>query len=139
MTIYTGNISKAADTRTVNVGGTPTLVTDFNIAENYQGGDGQRHTQFYRISLWRDKGAKLKKYLALGRSVTVQGRVKGRGYLTQEIVDQIKAGADWRKLTIPCQLEMANPQITFNTANPTEVEEAVAGPEDLPFEPADAE
>lgn len=125
MTIFTANISKAAETRTVNVGGVPTLVTDFNVAENYQGGDGQRHTQFYRISLWRDKGAKLAKYLTLGRSITLQGRVKSRAYLDKNGLPQ-------------SQLEMANPQITFNTANPTEVEEAVNGPEDLPFEPAEA-
>ena len=125
MTIFTANISKAAETRTVNVGGVPTLVTDFNVAENYQGGDGQRHTQFYRISLWRDKGAKLQKYLTLGRSITLQGRVKSRAYLDKNGLPQ-------------SQLEMANPQITFNTANPTEVEQAVEGPEDLPFEPAEA-
>ena len=120
MTIFTGNISKAAETRTVNAAGVPTLVTDFNIAENYRGRDGSNNTQFYRVSMWREKGAKLKRYLSQGRSLTLTGRVKGHGYLTQEIVDQIKAGADWRKIKIPCQLEMSDPQITFNTANPTE-------------------
>ena len=124
MTIFTGNISKAAETRTVNVGGVPTLVTDFNIAENYRGRDGSQNTQFYRISMWREKGAKLKQYLSQGRSITLTGRVRGRGYLTQEVVDQIKAGADWKRIKIPCQLEMADPQITFNTANPTQDVEA---------------
>ena len=126
MTIFTGNISKAAATRTVSVGGVPTLVTDFNVAENYQGGDGERHTQFYRVSLWRDKGAKLAKYLTVGRSITLQGRVKGRAYIDKNGVAQ-------------CQLEMANPQITFNTANPGEVAAEVESPEDLPFEAEDAE
>lgn len=121
MTIFTGNISKAAETRTVMVGGTPTLVTDFNIAENYQGRDGERHTQFYRVSLWRDKGAKLAKYLTLGRSITLQGRVKARAYIDKNGVAQ-------------AQLEMSNPSITFNTANPAEVG-AVEVPdgEELPF------
>lgn len=122
MTIFTGNISKAAATRTVNVGGVPTLVTDFNVAENYQGRDGQRHTQFYRVSLWRDKGAKLAKYLTLGRSITLQGRVRARAYIDANGVAQ-------------AQLEMANPQITFNTANPTEeVDAVVEGGEEMPFE-----
>ena len=123
MTIFTANISKAAVTRTVNVGGVPTLVTDFNVAENYQGRDGQRHTQFYRVSLWREKGAKLAKYLTLGRSITLQGRVKARAYVDANGVAQ-------------AQLELANPQITFNTANPTEEVDAVieGAEDDIPFE-----
>ena len=122
MTIFTANISKAAETNTVMVGGTPTLVTNFNVAENYQGRDGERHTQFYRVSLWRDKGAKLAKYLTLGRSITLQGRVKARAYLDKEGKPQ-------------CQLEMSNPAITFNTANPSEVDAIVetATEEELPF------
>lgn len=107
MTIFTGNISKAAETRTVNVGGVPTLVTDFNVAENYQGSNGERQVQFYRISLWRDRGAKLAQYLTLGRSITLTGRVRARAYLTKDGKPA-------------CQLEMANPQITFNTANPAD-------------------
>lgn len=118
MTIFTGNISKAAETRTVNVGGTPTLVTDFNVAENYVNSRGERQTQFYRISIWRERGAKLAQYLTLGRSITVQGRVRGRAYIDKNGQPQ-------------CQLELANPQITFNTANPTQDVEAVV--EDLPF------
>ena len=133
MTIFSGNISKAADTRTVSVGGRPTFVTDFNIAENYSDGSGTRQTQFYRVSLWRDAGTKLAKYLTLGRPVQLEGRVKGRGYLTQAIVDQIKAGADWRTLKIPCQLEMSNPRVTFLTANPTtEVDDGAAVEAELP-------
>jgi len=125
MTIFTGNISKAAETRTVDVGGVKTLVTDFNVAENYQGRDGKRHTQFYRISLWREPGAKLAKYLKLGRSVTIQGRVKARAYMTNEGV-------------AACALEMSNPQITFNTANPTEEVDAVIEGDAVPF-PAEEE
>lgn len=127
MTNIIGNISKAAETRTVTVGGAQTLVTDFNLAENYQGRDGQRHTQFYRISIWRDKGAKLAQYLTLGRPLAVTGRVKGRAYIDKNGVAQ-------------CQLELSNPQITFVTGNPTaEVDAVVDAPADLPFAPEDAE
>lgn len=138
MTIFTGNTCNAAETKTVNVGGVPTLVTNFNIAENYAGYNGETATQYYRVNLWRDKGAKIAQYIGdKSRNLTVQGRVKGRGYLTQEIVDQIKAGADWRKLKIPCQLELTNPQITFNDANPNKVTEAMEAPKDLPFPEAE--
>ena len=120
MTTFVGNISKAAETKTVMVGGVPTLVTDFNVAENYNNSRGERTTQFYRISLWRDAGAKLAKYLTLGRPVQVEGRVRGRAYLDKNGQPQ-------------CQLELSNPRITFITANPTQdvdaVTEAPAAPE----------
>ena len=112
MTTFVGNISKAAETRTVNVGGVPTLVTDFNVAENYQSGKGERATQFYRVSLWREAGAKLAKYLTLGRPIQLEGRVRGRAYIDKNGVAQ-------------CQLEMSNPRITFITANPTQDVDAV--------------
>ena len=124
MTIFTANISKAAETRYVEKLGT--TVTDFNVAENYQGRNGDRLTQFYRVSIWGERGAKLKEYLTLGRSITLTGRVKGRAYLDKNGVPQ-------------CTLEMANPQVSFNTANPTQEVDAVtevpeeAGDEDKPF------
>lgn len=116
MTNFVGNISKAAQTRTVMVGGVPTLVTDFNIAENYMV-NGERHVQYYRISLWRERGAKLAQYLTLGRPISVEGRVRARAYIDKNGVAQ-------------AQLEMANPQIQFITANPTnDVDQATELPE----------
>ncbi len=125
MTTIVGNISKAAETRTVNVGGVATLVTDFNLAENYKAGS-KRETQFYRISMWREAGAKLAKYLTVGRPIQVEGRVKGRAYIDKNGLPQ-------------CQLELANPRITFITANPTAEVDAVVETEDMPFEVESAE
>lgn len=120
MTTILCNICKAAETKTVNVNGTPTLVTNFNVAENYYGRDKQRHTQFYRVALWRN-GANLEKYLTLGRPLLLSGRVKPSAYIDSNGVAQ-------------AQLEISNPQITFATANPTnEVDGVVEGPADLPF------
>ena len=124
MTIFTGNVSKAASTRTVNVGGVPTLVTDFNVAENYRKADGSQGVQFYRISLWRERGAKLAQYLTTGRTVTISGRVKAaKPY-------QDKNGV-WQS-----GLEMSNPQIQLHGANtPADAEPA----EELPPVEEDAE
>ena len=121
MTTFVGNISKAASTRTVKVAGVDTLVTDFNVAENYRGANGEQKTQFYRVSIWRN-GAKLEKYLTLGRPVQIVGRVRGRAYID-------KTGQP------ACQLEIANPQITFIGANPVKEEQ----PEELPFDEEIAE
>lgn len=122
MTIITGNICKAAETRTVNVGGIATLVTDFNVAENYQARNGERHTQFYRVSIWREAGAKLAQYLTLGRPICLEGRVKARAYIDKNGVAQ-------------AQMELSNPRVKFLTANATAEEAPV---EDLPFEPEEA-
>lgn len=113
MTTFVANISKAAETRYVD--SLKTTVTDFNVAENYQGRNGKRYTQFYRISIWDKRGANLEKYLTVGRPVQITGRVKGRAYIDKDGAPQ-------------CQLEIANPQITFVTGNPTEVD-AAAEPE----------
>lgn len=119
MTSIIGNISKAAETRTVNVGGVATLVTDFNLAENYTDRKGEKHTQFYRISMWREPGAKLAQYLTLGRPIVVEGRVKSRAYIDKNGVAQ-------------SQLELSNPRIKFVTANAKG--EVAADADALPFE-----
>lgn len=129
MTTIIANISKAAATRVVNVGNVPTQVTDFNVAENYTGADGTRKTQFYRISIWRERGAKMAQYLTLGRPIQLVGRVRGRAYIDKNGTPQ-------------CQLEMANPQVTFVTANPTaaaaDAPADVAEEDGLPFETEEA-
>lgn len=113
MTTFVGNISKAASTRYVEA--LHTTVTDFNVAENYQGRNGKRYTQFYRVSIWDKRGANLEKYLTLGRPIQISGRVKASAYIDKEGKPQ-------------AQLEIANPQVTFITANgaPEEVEAAAA-------------
>ena len=123
MTNFVGNISQAAVTKTVNVGGVPTLVTTFSVAENY-GTKEKPATQYYRISLWREPGAKLAQYLTLGRPIYVEGRVRGRAYIDKNGQAQ-------------CQLEMANPHITFITASKkaetTDAPEEAVEVDDLPF------
>ena len=108
MTTFVGNISVAAKTRYID--SLKTTVTDFNVAENYQGRNGKKYTQYYSVSIWDKRGANLEKYLTLGRPIQVTGRVKaGKPY-------QNKNG-EW-----VANLEIANPQITFVTGNPGEAE-----------------
>ena len=123
MTCFVANICNDATTRTVKVGGVDTLVTDFNVARNYQGGDGQRHTKFYRISIWRDRGAKLAKWLKKGRPVFLTGEVDARAY--------IDANGEAKP-----QLQMTNPQVQFITSGSEKpATEVVDVPDDaeLPF------
>lgn len=118
MTIIIGNICNDAVTKQVLVNGTPTFVTEFNVAENYSGAGGKRETQFYRISLWDERGTKNLQYLKKGRPIALEGRVRGRAYLST------KTGKP------ACQLELSNPKVTYITANPTQDVDAVTeGPE----------
>ena len=121
MTTFVGNISKAAATRYVEA--LKTTVTDFNVAENYQGPNGKRYTQFYRVSIWDKRGANLEKYLTVGRPIQITGRVKASAYIDKDGKAQ-------------AQLEIANPQITFVTGNGSAEEvEAAAAPEAPVAEP----
>ena len=122
MTTFVGNISKAAETRYVEA--LKTTVTEFNVAENYQGRNGKRYTQFYRVSVWDKRGANLEKYLTLGRPIQITGRVKGRAYIDKNGAPQ-------------CQMEIANPQITFVTANGSAEEVEAAAEPEVPVEVAD--
>ena len=114
MTTFVGNISVAAKTRYVE--SLKTTVTDFSVAENYQGRNGKSYTQFYRVSIWDKRGANMEQYLTLGRPIQVTGRVKaGKPY-------QDKNG-NW-----VAGLEIANPQIVFITGNGAKEEEAPEAP-----------
>lgn len=95
MTTIMGNISRAAETRTVKVKGVDTLVTDFNIAENRGFGENQK-TVYWRVTIWRDRGAKLAPHLTLGRPVYLEGDAEASAYINKEG----KAVA---------QMEMSNP------------------------------
>ena len=120
-TTILGHICRAAETKTVMVKGIPTLVTTFSVAENYQAG-GVQKTEYYRISKWREPGAKLAPYLKLGRPVLVEGRVQARPYKDAE--GNAKAG-----------LEIVNATITFASKNPDDpAEEIPADDESVPFE-----
>lgn len=83
MTTILANISKEATTRTVKVKGIDTLVTDFNVAENKGFGENQR-TKYYRVTVWRDRGAKLAPHLTLGRPVYIVGDVDASAYINKE-------------------------------------------------------
>lgn len=110
--IIIGHVTKDAQTRTVKVGGIDTLVTDFTVAANEGYGENQR-TDYFRVSIWRERGAKMAPHLVKGRAVTVKGSVTARGWIDNEG----KARA---------QLEMSNPTVEFIGKKP-------ADPDDLPF------
>ena len=114
-TSFFGHIGKDATTKYVE--SLKTTVTDFSIAENYKDRKGENHTQWYNVSIWDKRGKNMEQYLKSGRPLGITGRVKGKGYLTQDIVDRIKAGEDWKKIAIPCQLYLSNPQVQFVTGN----------------------
>lgn len=116
-----GRITKDAETRTVKVSGIDTLVTDFTLAANEGYGENQT-TEYFRVTIWRDRGAKMAPGLKKGRILAVKGSVSARGWIDQEG----KARA---------QLEIKNPTVQFIDKKPGDPEEApVVGDEnDKPF------
>lgn len=116
--IMIGHVTKDAQTRTVNIAGVPTLVTDFTVAVNEGYGDSQK-TDFVRCSVWRERGAKMAKYLTKGRAVTIKGAVSAQAWIGSQGENAGKAMA---------QLVMSNPAIEFIGKNQQ------AEP-DVPFDP----
>jgi len=84
--LASGHIVRNAATRTVTVGNVPTLVTDFTVAVNdgYDPKTNQpRYTNYWRVSLWRETGAKLAPHLVQGRAVNITGIPTARAWLDQ--------------------------------------------------------
>lgn len=107
-----GRVTKDAETRTVKVGGIDTLVTDFTVAANEGYGDNQT-TDFFRVTIWRERGAKMAPHLVKGRLVAIKGSVTARGWKDNE--GNARA-----------QLEIRNPSVQF-------VDKKPGDPEELPF------
>lgn len=120
-----GNLTRNAATRTVNVKGVPTLVTDFTVAVNEGYGDSQR-TQYIKCSIWRDRGAKIAQYLTEKRAVVIRGSISASAWIDQEGKPRY-------------QLEMSNPAVELIGKNgesaPVEEAPAEAPAEDVtPFD-----
>lgn len=129
-----GRITKDAVTRTVQIGGVPTLVTDFTVAadsgryvKDETGNTHAQNTEFFKVSMWREQGARLAQYLVKGREVTVQGAVFAQAWIGTQGANAGKAMA---------QLCIRNAQVTLHGAKPV-AEEPEEAPDDLPFEADD--
>lgn len=74
-----GNLTRDPETRTTTSG---VSVCSFTIAVNrrFAGKDGNRETDFFRISAWRQQGENCQRYLAKGRKVAVVGELQARTY-----------------------------------------------------------
>lgn len=119
-----GNVGKGgAKVAVVNIGGVPTTVLKFSVAENYRYGD-KEYTQWYNVTNFNYHG-KIHEYMTEGRLVEIEGRVKaGKPYTNKE--GKLVAG-----------LEMTNAKITLLSANvpakSTAEEPAEEDEEDTPF------
>lgn len=117
-----GRVTKDAETRTVKVGGIDTLVTDFTVAANEGYGENQT-TEYFRVTIWRDRGAKMAPGLKKGRILAVKGSVSARPW----------SGQDGKPYA---QLEIKNPSVQFIDKKPGDPEDAPVAAdeeEDKPF------
>ncbi|MDL2235297.1 single-stranded DNA-binding protein [Christensenellaceae bacterium OttesenSCG-928-L17] len=74
-----GNLTRDPETRTTT---SNVSVCSFTIAvsRRFAGKDGNRETDFFRISAWRQQAENCQKYLAKGRKVAVVGELQARTY-----------------------------------------------------------
>lgn len=74
-----GNLTNDPDNRATHSG---TTVCSFTIAVNrrFAGADGNKVTDFFRISAWRQLGDICGKYLTKGQKVAVVGELQARTY-----------------------------------------------------------
>lgn len=133
MNIILGNIVRDAEIREVTNGDLKTQVTEFTVAENRTNRNGENHPVFWKISLWRDRGVKLKPFLTKGRPVQVQGDADAQPWIDKEGKPQVT-------------MVMKNVTITFASGGKKADGEAEDEPEvtpAVPFEdttaPAEAE
>lgn len=77
--ILIGNLTRDPETRTTTSG---VSVCSFTIAVNrrFNSQSGEKQTDFFRISAWRQLGDNCQKYLAKGRKVAVVGELTARTY-----------------------------------------------------------
>ena len=75
-----------------NLGGDPELrftrnnvpVCTFSVAENLKL-DGQDHTQWYKVTFWREDAERAHRYLAKGRQVYLEGKLVVREYQSRGV------------------------------------------------------
>lgn len=74
-----GNLTFDPETRTTPSGAS---VCSFNIAVNrrFAAANGEKQTDFFRISAWRGLGDNCQKYLSKGKKVAVVGELTARTY-----------------------------------------------------------
>lgn len=77
--IITGNVTNAPETRATTSGMT---VCSFTVAVNrkFKNADGDRVSDFYRVSAWRQLGEVCAKYVQKGSKVSVIGELQPRLY-----------------------------------------------------------
>lgn len=126
--ILIGRLTRDPELRYIPSSGN--AVTNFDIAvdRSYQGSDGNKKTDFFKIQVWGKKAESCANYLVKGRLVAVKGSIQNRSYETTEgekryiteiVVDRLQI-LEWEK-------EQNNTQKNNYT-------EAQIDDEDLPFQ-----
>ncbi len=74
-----GNLTSDPELRTTSAG---VSVCTMNVAVNrrFSGANGERQTDFFRVTAWRQLGETCARYLSKGRKISVIGEVTARAY-----------------------------------------------------------
>lgn len=129
--LFTGNIGKAAEIRTLNSGD---MAISFNVAHTQKTGDGQEITTWVSCTKWVKAGAstKIADFLKKGQRVLIEGTPSARAWLQAD--NSARAELDCRVLNI--ELLGAPTERTNAPAAPaaaTTTENAAPVEDNLPF------
>lgn len=75
--IVAGNLGRTPELRHTN-NGTP--VTNFSVAMNWRGSDGEENTEWIDVVAWQRTAETVVEYLSKGSPVLVEGRLQTRSY-----------------------------------------------------------
>ena len=128
--VIIGNLTHDPETRTTSAG---VGVTSFTVAvdRRFKDANGEKNTDFFRVSAWRQLGEVCAQYLAKGRKVAVVGEIQPRTY-------EAKDGTTRMSLDVQAdEIEFLSPKEKRDTeekepADPVPQMQDVVG-DDIPF------
>lgn len=124
---FSGRLGSDAETRYLENGKS---VTSFRVANNVGWGERQS-TNWFRCTIWGDRGSKVEPYLKKGTQVVIHGEFQAREWTDQEGQTKLSLDVTVRELDLVGPKEGAQPK-------PAPQPAAAGGAdldEDVPFAP----
>lgn len=89
--IIHGRLTRDPETRQTGSG---TSVTNFSVAvdRGYKGENGEKQTDFFECTAWRERGETIAKYFSKGKEIVVEGSMESRKYTDKDGINRTAWG-----------------------------------------------
>jgi single-strand DNA-binding protein len=81
--ILIGNLTRDPELR-YTTGGIPVCTLRLAVNRNFKNQQGEQETDFFSVTVWRQRAELCAEYLSKGRSVAVEGRLQSRSWETED-------------------------------------------------------